>query len=43
MALKKKIRKFIDTNVYDEAIKRINHIYDVFDTVVVMFSGVKTV
>jgi predicted phosphoadenosine phosphosulfate sulfurtransferase len=41
MALKKKIRKFIDTNVYDEAIKRINHIYDVFDTVVVMFSGGK--
>jgi len=37
----KKTRKFIDTNVYDESIKRINHIYDIFDTVVVMFSGGK--
>jgi len=38
---RRKERQFIDTNVYDEAIKRINHIYDVFDTVVVMFSGGK--
>lgn len=37
----KKIRKFIDNNVYNESLKRINHIYDLFDTVVVMFSGGK--
>ena len=37
----KKVRTFIDTNVYDESINRINHIYDIFDTVVVMFSGGK--
>ena len=37
----KKVRTYIDTNVYDEAIKRINHVYDTFDTVVVMFSGGK--
>jgi len=34
-------KKYIDTNVYDEAKKRIHHIYDVFDTIVVMFSGGK--
>lgn len=32
---------FIDTNVYDEVLKRINHIYDTFDTIVVLFSGGK--
>lgn len=37
----KKIRQFIETNVYDESIKRINHIFDTFDTVTVMFSGGK--
>jgi len=37
----KKVRTYIDTNVYDESIKRINHIFDTFDTVVVMFSGGK--
>ena len=39
--IRKKVRTYIDTNVYDEAIKRINHIYDIFDTVVVLFSGGK--
>ena len=39
--IRKKIRTYIDTDVYDEAIKRINHIYDIFDTVVVLFSGGK--
>jgi len=39
--VRKKVRTYIDTNVYDEAIKRINHVYDTFDTVVVMFSGGK--
>lgn len=37
----KKVRTYIETDVYTEAIKRINHIYDIFDTVVVMFSGGK--
>ncbi len=37
----KKIRVYIDTDVYDEAIARINHVYDTFDTIVVMFSGGK--
>lgn len=39
--IRKKVRTYIDTNVYDEAIKRINHVYDTFDTIVVMFSGGK--
>lgn len=34
-------RQFIDTNVYDEAKKRINHIYDIHDNVVSSFSGGK--
>jgi predicted phosphoadenosine phosphosulfate sulfurtransferase len=38
---RKKVRTYIDTNVYDEAIKRINHIFDTFDTIVVLFSGGK--
>lgn len=38
---RKKVRVYIDTNVYDEAINRINHIFNTFDTVVVMFSGGK--
>ncbi len=37
----KKVRTYIDTDVYTESIKRINHIYDTFDTIVVMFSGGK--
>lgn len=36
-----RIRKYIDTDVLTEAKKRIHHIYDIFDTVVVMFSGGK--
>lgn len=39
MAVNKK--KDIDENVYDLAIKRINRTYDIFDNVVVMFSGGK--
>ena len=39
--LRKKVRKFIDANVYEEAINRIHHIYDTFDTIVVLFSGGK--
>ena len=34
-------RKFIDTDVYEEAKKRINHIYDLHDNVVCSFSGGK--
>lgn len=34
-------RRFIDTNVHDEAIRRLHHVYDVFDDVVVAFSGGK--
>lgn len=36
-----RVRGFIDTNVLDEAKKRIHHIYDQFDSVVVSFSGGK--
>lgn len=36
-----KYKKYIDTNVYEEAIARINHVFDSFDTIVVMFSGGK--
>lgn len=36
-----KVKHYIDTNVYVEAKKRIHHIYDIFDSVVVMFSGGK--
>ena len=34
-------KKDIDENVYDLAIQRINRTYDIFDNVVVMFSGGK--
>ena len=34
-------KKFIETNVYEEAKKRIHHIYDTHDSVVVAFSGGK--
>lgn len=34
-------KRFIDTDVLTEAKKRIHHIYDLFDSVVVMFSGGK--
>ena len=36
-----KVKQYIDTDVYTEAKKRIHHIYDIFDSVVVMFSGGK--
>lgn len=36
-----KVKKYIDTNVYDETKKRLHHIYNIFDTIVVMFSGGK--
>lgn len=34
-------KKYIDTDVYTKTIQRINHLYDIFDEVVVMFSGGK--
>jgi predicted phosphoadenosine phosphosulfate sulfurtransferase len=34
-------KKYIDTDVVTEAKKRIHHVYDLFDTVAVMFSGGK--
>lgn len=34
-------KRTIDKNVYDLALERINRTYDIFDTVVVMFSGGK--
>jgi predicted phosphoadenosine phosphosulfate sulfurtransferase len=34
-------KKYIETNVYEEAKKRIHHTYDIFDRVVVAFSGGK--
>jgi predicted phosphoadenosine phosphosulfate sulfurtransferase len=34
-------KQYISTNVHDEAIKRIQHIYDTHDTVIVAFSGGK--
>jgi predicted phosphoadenosine phosphosulfate sulfurtransferase len=36
-----RIKAYIDTDVRTEAKKRIHHIYDIFDTVVVSFSGGK--
>lgn len=36
-----RVRAYIDTDVLTEAKKRIHHIFDTFDTVVVMFSGGK--
>lgn len=35
------VKGFIDTNVLEEARKRFHHIYDLFDSVVVAFSGGK--
>ena len=35
------VKGFIDANVYDEAKKRMHHIYDLFDSVLVAFSGGK--
>jgi predicted phosphoadenosine phosphosulfate sulfurtransferase len=37
----KKVRQFIDNDVYTESLKRIEHIYNTFDTLVVLFSGGK--
>jgi predicted phosphoadenosine phosphosulfate sulfurtransferase len=36
-----RVKRFIDTNVLEEAKNRIRHIYDLFDQVVVAFSGGK--
>lgn len=36
-----RVKQYIDTNVRDEAVKRIQHIYDTHDTVIVAFSGGK--
>lgn len=36
-----RVKKFIDANVLDEARRRIHHVYDLFDAVVVAFSGGK--
>lgn len=36
-----RVKRFIDANVLDEAKRRIHHIYDLFDSVVVAFSGGK--
>ena len=36
-----KVKKYIDTDVYVEAKKRMHHIYDIFDNVVIMYSGGK--
>ena len=36
-----RVKQFQDSNVYEAAIERINHVFDTFDTIVVMFSGGK--
>lgn len=36
-----RIKQYIDTDVLTEAKKRIHHLFDIFDTLVVMFSGGK--
>jgi predicted phosphoadenosine phosphosulfate sulfurtransferase len=36
-----RVRQYIETDVLTEARKRIHHLFDLFDTVVVMFSGGK--
>lgn len=36
-----RVEKYVDANVYDEAIRRLHAIFDQFDTVVVSFSGGK--
>ena len=38
---KQRTREFVDTNVYDMAIQRIKHIYDLYGDVAVLFSGGK--
>lgn len=38
---RKKVKKYIDTDVYQEAKNRLAHIISTFDTLVVMFSGGK--
>lgn len=39
--VRKKVRTYIETDVLQEAKNRINHIFNIFDTIVVMFSGGK--
>lgn len=39
--IRRRIKGYIDTDVYVEAKKRIHHIFATFDTIVVMFSGGK--
>lgn len=34
-------RKYVDKNVWELALERVNHVYDLFDTVAVAFSGGK--
>lgn len=34
-------KKYQESNVYEAALERINHVFDTFDTIVVMFSGGK--
>ena len=36
-----KVKQYIETDVYVEAKKRLHHIYDIFDNVVIMYSGGK--
>lgn len=36
-----RVKRYIEANVLDEARRRIHHIFDIFDSVVVMFSGGK--
>jgi predicted phosphoadenosine phosphosulfate sulfurtransferase len=36
-----RVKQYIETDVLTEANKRLHHIFDVFDTVAVMFSGGK--
>ncbi len=36
-----KVKGFVDANVYDEAKRRMHRVYDLFDTVLVAFSGGK--
>jgi predicted phosphoadenosine phosphosulfate sulfurtransferase len=41
VVLMARLRRYLDVDVLTEAKKRIHHIFDLFDTVVVMFSGGK--
>lgn len=36
-----KVKRYIDADVYSEAKRRFHHVYDIFDSVVVYFSGGK--